>query len=214
MKNKTRLNFVSVAYSANNKNTYLMLLKTEDDVKQIPVIIGMSEAQILNVINEKIEISTPLTFSFIEQLLFNFDISILEVFIYDQINGIFKARVDCVSRFEQSEIKSIECRCSDGVALALKINVPIFISNDIIDSVNIITIEEKDFNKFKSLISELENANEDENVVQKTTFTEQQSSIKNLTISELEKILEELIIEEKYVEAAQIRDEIASRIDK
>ncbi|MCX8473985.1 MAG: bifunctional nuclease family protein [Sediminibacterium sp.] len=208
MKNKTRLNFVSVAYSANNKNTFLMLLKSEDEIKQIPIIIGMSEAQNLNVLQEKMEIEMPMTFDFIEQLLINFDISILEVFIYDQKNGIFKAKIECVSRFDQTEIKSIECRCSDGVALAIKVNVPIFISNDIINSVNIITIEEKDINNFKSLISE---ADIESNLLLLDKIANKKSSIKDLSIDELEKILEDLLNEEKYVEAAQIRDEIASR---
>lgn len=122
-----------------------------------------------------------------------FDISLQEVYICDLQEGIFYSKLVCYSANDTIEIDS---RTSDALALAVRFGCPIFVNASILDQAGI------------------ENEGGDKERISVSADTIQPSSendLSTLTLSELNDLLNEVLEQEDYIRAIDIRDEIAKR---
>jgi len=185
---KQLLNIVGISSSNLQSNSFALILEVESTNQRIPIIIGPSEAQSIAIELEGMATSRPLTHDLIKNMLDSFELELLEVYINKFKEGVFYSTL-IIKNGDQT--KEIDSRTSDAVALAVRMDAPIY-ANDIVITETAMTSE-----------SDFEDSNDD-------IFIDQDDD-DEMTIEELELYLQQLIDEENYEEASKIRDEINSK---
>ena len=189
---KIELNIIGLSYSQAQSNSYALVLGEKNGKRRLPIVIGHYEAQAIALEIEKMKPTRPLT----HDLFFNFakvfGITLIEVQITKFLEGIFHAALICDNGIS---IKEIDSRTSDAVALSIRFNCPIYTTEEIMSLAGIVF-------------------DEDESVAESpegTSSSNDEPTIKNFTLEELEDALKQAIEEEDYEKASLIRDEIKKR---
>lgn len=193
---KIELEVIALSESSAAGNTFAIILGEKNGNRRLPVIIGSFEAQAIAIELEKMKPVRPLTHDLFKTLADAFSIRLEEVIIAELKEGIFFARLMCRSH---DELREIDARTSDAIALALRFNCPVFTYEHILESGGVVM--EQDGQIGGMSITPTPAA---EPVVAKSSW-----SGKNM--EELEKLLEEALRNEDYEKAAKIRDEIDKR---
>jgi uncharacterized protein len=194
---KIELEIVALSHSITQSQSYAVVLGEVDGLRRLPIVIGGFEAQAIAVALEKMHPSRPLTHDLMKNFFNAFAIDLHEVVICDLQEGIFYSKLICSNDKETIEIDS---RTSDAIALAVRFGCPISTYENILESAGILM--EDDGKKTKS-------SKGSEDIV--TSDRTQQDDLKNLSIEELQKLLNEVLEQEDYIRAVAVRDEINSR---
>jgi len=109
----------------------VMVLKPLDDSKIIPIWIGMSEANSIALELERISSPRPMAHDLITRIMDNLDAELTKVIITDIIENTYYAELYLE---KNGDVKTIDCRPSDAVALALKNGVKIFVSRQVLET--------------------------------------------------------------------------------
>ena len=190
------LNISGISSSQTQTGAYALILEVNGSNRRIPIIIGAYEAQAIALQLEGLKPSRPLTHDLFKSFTNAFNISVLEVEINKFNEGVFYSRIVCFDGVHRVEIDS---RTSDAVAIAVRFSCPIYCDEQVIEQTALVMEEEDE---------EVEDdffESDDADVKPKTA---------ELTISELEELLQKMIDEENYEEASRIRDEINQRKNK
>ncbi|NCW88192.1 MAG: hypothetical protein EBV71_04825, partial [Chitinophagia bacterium] len=118
--------------------------------------------------------------------------------INDLQEGVFYSKLVCSNEQDTIEIDS---RTSDAIAMAVRFGCPIYTYENILQNAGIL-LEETDETKKKR---EGEESLEEE--IKKTG----NEDLKQMTLAELNNLLNEVLENEDYIRAIAIRDEINSR---
>jgi len=205
---KIRLDIVGLSYSQTQSGAYALVLGEVEGNRRLPIIIGSHEAQAIAIRIEKMIPSRPLTHDLFQSFAESFGIKLVEVLIYNLIEGIFYAKIICS---DGNKMVEIDARTSDAVALAVRFEAPIYAYEFIMSSAGII-IEGHEF----AFLENLDKANkvQDPNMVEveeKTPSKSPNNPFSSLTDEQLEQALNQALTEENYEQAALIRDEISKR---
>ncbi len=188
-----------MSYSQSQSGAYALFLGVIGEDKRLPIIIGGFEAQAIAIFLEKMKPQRPLTHDLFKNFADSFDIHLIEVVINKFEEGIFYSKLVCE---KDGEIREIDSRTSDAVALALRFGCPIYANEAIVDEAGIV-------------IEESESEPEEEQTVAETIEQEATSyGYEDYLLEELEDLLQKAIEEENYEEASRIRDEIKRRKEK
>ena len=185
---------MGISYSQTQSGAYALILIEENGERRIPIIIGGFEAQAIVIKLENLDPPRPLTHDLFKQFAEEFNITILEVIIYKLEEGVFFSKLICNNG--DKEI-SIDSRTSDAVALALRFECPIFISESILEKAGI-------------TINPGESDTQDTSDVEKL-FETGSTKFESQSEEELYKMIDESVKTEDYERAAAIRDEIEKR---
>ena len=191
---KIELDIIALSHSVTQSHNYAVVLGEQDGSRRLPIVIGSFEAQAIAVAMERMTPNRPLTHDLLKNTLETFNIDLKEVIINNLLDGIFYARLVCVK--EDSEIVEIDSRTSDALALAVRFNCPIYTYEFILDAAGVV-LEEPDEAPQPS----------GESKGGKTRG----NSLSSYSIDDLNKMLDEVLTEEDYERAAEIRDELARR---
>lgn len=191
MTSKVKVNVLSISFSNNSGRNvpYIVILGKPKDKIKIPIIIGASEAQSIAIALEKIPAPRPLSHDIFISVTKEFDITIKELFIYEYNEGIFFAKLICESN---DTIKEIECRPSDGIAIALRSEIPIYTTLNIYEEAGVNIEDKKGSSKNNSADKDDDN----------------NKPIEELNIKQLRIRLKKAIEEENYELAATINTRI------
>jgi len=107
----------------------LVVLTDGDEVLHLPIFIGLWEAISINSAKIKEVLPRPFTHDLFLELLDKFSISLRFLQIDSIENGVFYAQL-VLSADHHEEY--IDCRPSDGIALALRGEVPIFVDETVL----------------------------------------------------------------------------------
>jgi len=136
----------------------VMLLKPENLEKIIPIWIGISEANSITIELEKIESPRPMTHDLINSLINEFHFKVNKVIISQILDNTYYAQLHIGNG---TDSKILDCRPSDAVAIALKSEAKIFISDQVYENFDVSGIsndffdsEDKVENWFNSLSKE------------------------------------------------------------
>ena len=190
---KIELEIVALHHSVGQNPNYALVLGELEGERRLPIVIGAFEAQAIVVAMEKMSPNRPLTHDLFKNSLETFDITIKEVVINNLLDGIFYARLICE---KDGEIIEIDSRTSDAVAMAVRFECPIYTFEFILESAGI------------SYESEEEEAEVETKPAKKKTGP---PDFDQMTIPELEVMLDDVLSQEDYEQAAKIRDEINRR---
>lgn len=189
---KIELNVYALSPSYSSSRTYALVLAEKSGDRKLLVIIGEMEAQIIALELENITPPRPLTHDLIKALTDNYDIRPIEVYIDSFYEGIFSSKISFTN--DTNEIKVIDSRTSDAIILALKYRIPIYTSEQILESVGIIFTVKEDGEE--DLQSPIANGKEELNT---------------LTKEKLEEMLKEAEEAEEYEQASKIMEEIEKK---
>jgi uncharacterized protein len=188
---KIELEIVALSHSITQTHSYAVVLGEVNGLRRLPIVIGGFEAQAIAVALERMQPSRPLTHDLMKNFMLAFNIELHEIIINDLQEGIFYSKLVCSTEHDTIEIDS---RTSDAVALAVRFGCPIYTYDNILDSAGILM--EEDDKKKKVVVSHSDTNSDD---------------LKNLSLVDLENLLNEVLEHEDYIKAASIRDEIKSR---
>jgi bifunctional DNase/RNase len=191
---RVKLKVLGISYSQTQSGAYALVLIEEKGERRIPIIIGGFEAQAIVIKLENLDPPRPLTHDLFKSFADEFNISVSEVFINKLEEGVFYSTLVCSNGVKEY---SIDSRTSDAVALALRFNCPIYITEDILEKSGIIINPSETTGPSIS----------DENALFKTTAGKYDS----YSDEELYRLIDEAIKTEDYERAASIRDEMEKR---
>jgi len=111
----------------------VVLLENEEK-RVLPIYVGTSEAFSIQSALEDMPYPRPLTHDLLLSILDGFDSEVEKVVIDDLDEGVFFARLFVRRNGERQEFDS---RPSDGLALAARSKVPIFVSSKVMESASL-----------------------------------------------------------------------------
>jgi hypothetical protein len=109
----------------------VMLLKPLDEKKLIPIWIGVSEANSIALELESISSPRPMAHDLITCIMGNLQAILTKVIITAIVENTYYAELFIE---KDGQIKTIDCRPSDAVALALKNGVKIYVSRQVLET--------------------------------------------------------------------------------
>jgi len=191
---RVKLKVLGISYSQTQSGAYALVLIEEAGERRIPIIIGGFEAQAIVIKLENLDPPRPLTHDLFKSFADEFNIKVSEVFIYKLEEGVFYSTLVCSNGEKEF---SIDSRTSDAVALALRFNCPIYITENILEKAGIV------INPSESTINPI---SEKDNL-----YETEAGKYDSYSDDELYRMIDEAIKTEDYERAASIRDEIEKR---
>ena len=190
---KSKLRIQGITFNQIQTGAYALILAEEKGNRRVPIVIGTPEAQSIAISLENLRPPRPLTHDLFVSFIQAANITLKEVNICRYEEGIFYSEL-----IFSGGVKDIflDARTSDAIALALRIDAPIYIANDIMKNVAI-ELEEDDMDDFM-----------DESI------HKQSVSLDNLSPERLQKLLSEAVVNENYEKASYIRDLLNEKIKR
>lgn len=189
--NKIQVEILGLSASPSAGGAYALLLKETYGNRRLPIIIGSFEAQSIALEMEGIKPPRPLTHDLLKNTIDNLGGTVIEVIIDELKENTFYAKVVLEVSSLTNEIDS---RPSDAIALAVRSEAPIFVSEEVMKNAAFIpTTDEEEIT---------EEMNQQESEIKKKVESKSAS---------LQDQLREAIEKEDYERAAKLRDEINRR---
>jgi len=110
---------------------YVVILKEKDGERWLPIFIGAAEAQSISLLLQGLEYARPMTYDLFAAILKEGEIEIRGTKICDLKDNTFYAEVEL--RIANGEIRRIDARPSDAIALALKTKAAITVAKKVMD---------------------------------------------------------------------------------
>jgi bifunctional DNase/RNase len=181
-----QLKILGITYSQVQAGAYALILAEEGGNRRVPIIIGTPEAQSIAIFLEGLVPPRPLTHDLFITFAHLMHVELKQINIHKYVEGVFYSEVVLDAG---QKIFHIDARTSDAIALAIRIQAPIFIADDIMKEVSILMTED-DF---------WSDADEQPGKKGKTPF-------ESMNLEELQTQLNEAITSEDYEKASYIRD--------
>lgn len=175
---KIELQVLNITNSQEQAGAYALVLGEINGERQLPIIIGTNEAQYLLIEMRGINPPRPLTHNLFASVLETLNVSLVRTLIYHVNNGIFFSYIYLKTN---NSIIRIDARTSDAIALALRMDAPIFVYDDILER--------------ECIRSDYFSDTHDK-----------EQSIREDSLEALKEALAEAVENENYERAAQLRD--------
>lgn len=189
---------------------YALILKEKEGERQLPILIGMSEARAIVLEMNKMRPKRPTPHDLFLQLSEQCRVYPGYVLIHKFEEGVFYA--DIHFRKENGEVFTIDSRTSDAVVIALKTHIPIYIQEEVIDAYlsdteNLVDISDEQAEEDdEELADELEMDLSDENYDKYIS-----TKLEEMSLEELQNLLDGAVECEDFEMASKIHDEIERR---
>jgi len=187
----TRVDIIGLSTSPSSGGAYALVLGEVEGNRRLPIIIGAFEAQAIALELEKIQPPRPMTHDLLRDTFEAVDVEVTEIVIDELREGTFFAKIRYRHDGEEHQLDS---RPSDAVALAVRVDAPIFVAPMVLDEAGIVAEDESDISSLAEQAEETMGAEEDE-----PAGTE---------LEQMQQKLEEAVEKEDYERAAELRDEI------
>ena len=193
---KIELKVMAISRSVTQSLNYAVVLGELNGPRRLPVIIGSTEAQAIAIAIEGMTGPRPMTHDLFKNTLETLRTELREIIISDIKEGIFYARL-VLDR--DGEIMAVDSRTSDALALATRFDCPIYTYELILQNAGIVLEGEGDEEDLQ-----MQDVSEGPGGPHK-------DNLSSYTVGELTTMLEDVLNEENYERAAEIRDEINQR---
>ncbi|MFQ5639135.1 MAG: bifunctional nuclease domain-containing protein [bacterium] len=160
-------------------NRFVVILRDDVNSRWLPIVVGNTEAQAIALQLEQITPPRPLTHDLIKNLLDSVEAKVSRVIVSDLRENTYYALISLKLNGHNSDI---DARPSDAIALALRMHAPIFVEEDVMS---------------KASVNEKE--------------TEGGEDIARENLDELDRLeldMQKAILDERYEDAARLRDQI------
>ncbi|MFN4245437.1 MAG: bifunctional nuclease domain-containing protein, partial [Brevinematia bacterium] len=195
---------------------FAMIFYDRENNRVLPIFIGPFEANGILMKLQEIKFPRPLTYDLIRNILDSIGVYVEKVVINDLRDNTFYAII--YLNFEGNIIE-IDSRPSDAVAIAVRFNAPIYVAQHVMEQSSIHRSEyvNNSYSKGEEVYDDALDLDKDSSVTsgqfsnKPTKDTHNRTSRKEkkeMLIEELQKELDKAVAEERYEDAARIRDEI------
>jgi bifunctional DNase/RNase len=128
---QVRCEVQGVFVAFNDSSTVPLVILSDGDGRVLPIFIGIWEAVSINSARIKEVLPRPFTHDLFVDLCTKFDITLRSLQIDSIDNGVYYAQLVLVlDRHEEY----LDCRPSDGIALALRADIPIFVDETVLST--------------------------------------------------------------------------------
>lgn len=107
----------------------ILVLRREAGEELLPIWIGAMEAMAISIALNSVDVPRPLTHDLLLNTLRSLDVHLVAVDVVDLRDGTYFAELDILHNGTRTRV---DCRPSDAIALALRADVPIFVSEDVL----------------------------------------------------------------------------------
>ena len=167
---------------------FVVLLKAEQDPRTVPIFIGGAEAQAIAIHLDKVELPRPLTHDLLKNVLDCLECRLKRIVVNDIADNTFYG----VLVFERDGKEfEVDARPSDAIALAVRCVAPMYVTKKVLEQAGIVLPESQDETAKPDALDETPAAG----------------------LARLKQDLEKAISQERYEEAARLRDEIKRQQD-
>lgn len=108
----------------------MIVLKERAGKRNFPIMIGLAEASSIKMRISNLKMPRPMTHDLILTILKELDAEPEKLIIDRIVDHTFYAKL--VVRNADGDIKNIDLRPSDGVAIAVRAEIPIFVEEDVL----------------------------------------------------------------------------------
>jgi len=108
----------------------VIVLKEKDGERQIPIVIGFMEASSIKIKISGVDVPRPMTHDLLVNILQVLDAKLERVVIDKLVNNTFHAKLEIKPK--NGDIKTIDSRPSDSIALAVRFKAPIFVAEEVL----------------------------------------------------------------------------------
>jgi len=134
----TELTVYSVLYSQLSHHR-IVLLKELHGERYVPIWIGTGESEAIAMRLQGKSIPRPLTHDLLSNVIGELGGTIEYIVVNDLVDNTFYARIAVE---QNGELRLIDSRPSDAIALAVRVSVPIFAEESVIENAGIVTSPE------------------------------------------------------------------------
>lgn len=182
-----------------NSNHPLVWLKDKDQKVFLPIAIGNFEAVAISLVLHDEPPPRPIAYDLLCAIMDGFDVRVEQVLVSALKDETFFAEITLV---RDGESIIIDSRPSDALALALRVDAPVFVADQVIEEAGLsvkqdVPIEDGEDN----IAAIVASVAEDEPAEEAPDQVTQQ-------VDALKERLQEAVALEEYEEAARLRDEI------
>lgn len=177
---------VKVAGLSLSNMGFVVLLKSEQDDRTLPIFIGGSEAQAIALQMDSVKIPRPLTHDLFKNVLDCLECRLKRVVINELVESTFYA----VLVIERDGLESeIDARPSDAIALAMRCGSPLYVTQKVMSAAGVV-LEDKD------------------GVLKEQQAESPKPPSPATVLEQLKARLEQAVAQERYEDAAKLRDQI------
>lgn len=135
-------------------NQPIVLLREREGERYLPIWIGASEAAAIALSLQGVVTPRPMTHDLMKTILEDLSVAVNRIVVTELRDSTFFATIQMDRQGEEHEISS---RPSDAIALAVRMSVPIFASEDVLDEASILIPgdEEEEVEKFREFLDEV-----------------------------------------------------------
>lgn len=188
----TRVDIIGLSTSPSSGGAYALVLGEVEGNRRLPIIIGAFEAQAIALELEKIQPPRPMTHDLLRDTFEELEVDVTEVVIDELREGTFFAKIRYRHNGDEHQLDS---RPSDAVALAVRVDAPIYVAPMVLDEAGIVAEDESGIS---SIAQQAEEA----------TASEPEEEPAGTELERKQKKLEKAVEKEDYERAAELRDEI------
>jgi uncharacterized protein len=113
----------------------VIVLKEKQGERQIPIVIGFMEASSIKMKISGIEVPRPLTHDLLVNVIAATGSKMMRLLIDRLETNTFFAKLEIKTK--DGEVKLVDCRPSDGIALAVRLKTPIFVDEAVLAKASI-----------------------------------------------------------------------------
>ncbi len=123
-----RVSVASLGLDEKSQSPYMLLL---DEASQyaLPIFIGLWEANAIAIALEEVALPRPISLDVMATLIERLGGQVLRVEVTRLEEGVFYALLHVA---QDDEVLELDCRPSDAVALALRVDAPIYVAAEVL----------------------------------------------------------------------------------
>lgn len=191
-----RVDIIGLSTSPSSGGAYALVLGESDGSRRLPIIIGAFEAQAIALELEKIQPPRPMTHDLLRDIFETMEAEVTDIVIDELREGTFFAKI----RYLHDGVEAqLDARPSDAVALAVRVDAPIYVDASVLEEAGI-PMEDEGVSSVSAAMSTAE--------VEEEAEDEPRGNTPGARLARMKKKLEKAIEREDYERAAELRDEI------
>jgi bifunctional DNase/RNase len=113
----------------------IIVLREKDTERQIPIIIGFLEASSIKLKLSGVEAPRPMTHDLLLSTIEGLGARVEYLLIDKMVASTFHAKL--ILRTASDQMQEIDSRPSDGIAVAVRAQAPIFVEEEVLDKASI-----------------------------------------------------------------------------
>ena len=133
------MNFIEVDLSKiiidEKRHDQVIVLKEKKGGRQLPIMIGLAEASSIKMKLSDYQMPRPLTHDLILSIIEGLDARIEKLVIDKIVDHTFHAKL--ILKTSEGDTRQIDTRPSDGVAIAVRSQIPVFVEEEVLKNAEI-----------------------------------------------------------------------------